>query len=209
MADTLTLTPEQLFFLGILMDAQYIDYAYIASLQEIRRNYTRTRRKCLSELAEAGVLRERLSGEITLRPGPKQLLSNLFFGKDQSSLEVYTLGKKMSHSVFRFHRLGDAVTRVSTEDGRLTLSQSSPEEMEQLVSALVRGTEQPMSVIAIEKGAVTRMITAKHATVDVGSTGCVLFEQPGGLYTVDENGKPVALPASQARRLILSELKGE
>lgn len=209
MADTLTLTPEQLFFLGVLMDALYIDYAYIASLQEIRRNYIRTRRKCLSELAEAGVLRERLSGEITLRPGPKKLLSNLFFGKDQSSLEVYTLGKQTSHTVFRFHRLGDTVTRVSTESGRLTLSESSPEEMEQLVSALASGTERPVPVVAIEKDAVTRMITAKHATVGVGSTGCVLFEQHGGLYTVDENGKPAALPASRARRLILSELKGE
>lgn len=209
MADMLTLTPEQLFFLGTLMDAEYINYEYIAALGELQRNYSRTRRKCLNELAGAGIIRERLSGEISLRPAPKKLLRNLFFGKTETALEIFTLGKQATRTAFRFHWLEDAVTRVRVEKDRFVLTQSSAEEIESLVLELVSGTEQPVPAAGIEKETVTRMITAKRATVGVGSAGIVLFEQPGGLYAIDDTGKPTGIPASQARSMILSELKGE
>ena len=56
---------------------------------------------------------------------------------------------------------------------------------------------------------VTRILVAKRATVGEGSTGVVLFEVFGGLYSMDENEKLHAVPASQARAMILAELKGE
>jgi hypothetical protein len=47
--------------------AEFIDYAYIASMHELQRNYARIRSRCISELAQAGLVRERLSGEISVR----------------------------------------------------------------------------------------------------------------------------------------------
>lgn len=209
MEDMLTLTPEQLFILGTLMNAKHINYDYIASLGEIRRNYNRVRRNCLDTLAQAGVLRERLSGEVSVRPVPKALLSNLFFGKKESSLEIFTLGRVPVHTTSRFHWLDSAVTRVDVESGKLTLSQSSAAQIEALVAELVGGTETPLPAAGIQPEAVTRLITAKRAVIGKGSSGIVLFEQPGGLYTVDEAGKPVGIPANRARAMILAELKGE
>lgn len=209
MEDMLTLTPEQLFILGTLMNAKHINYEYIASLGEIGRNYSRVRRNCLDTLAQMGVLRERLGGEVSVRPGPKALLSNLFFGEKESSLEIFTLDKAPGHTISRFHWLGGTVTRVDAENGIFTLRQSSEAAIEVLVAEQVRGTETPLPAAAMKTEAVTRLITAKRATVGVGSSGIVLFEQPGGLYTMDETGRPVGIPASRARAMILATLKGE
>lgn len=209
MENMLTLTPEQLFFLGTFMNAEHINYDYIAALSELRRNYSRTRRKCLDDLTEAGLIRQRLNGEISLRPAPKKLLNNLFFGKKESALEFFTLGKQTARTAFYFHWSDDTVTQVKMEHTMLALSESSAAQIEALVAKLVTGTEHPAPAAHIQKEAVTRMITAKRATVGIGSTGIVLFEQPGGLYMLDDSGRPVGIPASQARQILLSELKGE
>lgn len=209
METKLTLTPEQLFFLGTVMDAEHINYAYIAALGELQRNYNRTRRKCLDELVQAGVLRERLSGELLLKPAPKKLLSNLFFGKKETELEVFTLGEKPSQNTVRFHWSENSVTRVNVKNTCFEIFESSEQALEALVQELVAGAENPLPVSHIQRDAVTRIITAKQATVDVDSKGTVLFEQYGGLYTVDNNGTAVGLSAEQAKIALLSQLKGE
>jgi len=209
MEATLTLTPEQLFFLGTVMNAEHINYAYIAALGELQRNYNRTRRKCLDELVQAGVLRERLSGELSLRPACKKLLSSLFFGATETELEVFTLGEKAERKTVRLHWWEDSVTRVNVYPDRLEISQSSLEQIEALVQDLVGYTEHPIPVSGIQKDAVTRIITAKQATVGIGSKGTVLFEQHGGLYTVDSSATVRGIPAGQAKAALMAELKGE
>lgn len=209
MEEKLILTPEQLFFLGTVMEAEYINYDYIAALGEVQRNYSRARRKTMDDLARAGLLRERLSGEVILRPTPKQLLNPVLFGKKESTFEIFKFGKERTHDLFRFHWSEDSVTQVQQTEDQLVLSQSSPEQIEALVAEWIRGAERPMRMEGLLEESVTRILTVKRATVGEGSTGVVLFEQFGGLYNMDDSGKLHAVPASQARAMILAELKGE
>ena len=37
--DECRLTPVELYFLGVLLNAEYIDYEYIAALPDIQNNY--------------------------------------------------------------------------------------------------------------------------------------------------------------------------
>lgn len=209
MEDKLILTPEQLFFLGTVMHAEYINYDYIAALEEVQRNYSRTHRKCMDELSRAGLLRERLSGEVALRPVPKKLLNPVFFGKKESSLEIFKLGKNQTHDIFRFHWSEDAVTQVRQTEDRLVLSTGSAERIEALVEDRVRGAERPMHMDELLEKFVTGVLTVKRAAVGEGSTGTVLFEQFGGWYSIDDSGRLQGVPASRARAMILAELKGE
>ena len=209
MEEKLILTPEQLFFLGTVMGAEYINYDYIAALGEVQRNYSRTHRKCMDELTRAGLLRERLSGEVALRPAPKKLLNPVFFGKKESSLEIFRLGKIQTHDIFRFHWWEDSVTQVRQTEDRLVLSAGSPERMEALVEEQIRGTERPMRMEDFVEKFITGVLTVKRAAVGEGSTGIVLFEQFSGWYRMDDSGRLQAVPASQARAMILAELKGE
>lgn len=209
MDETLALTPEQLFVLGTLMDAAHINYDYIAALGEIQRNYSRTHRKCLDELTHLGLLRQRLSGEVSLRPAPKKLLEPLFFGEKEWAFEIFALGNEKTRQVLYFHQREDSVTRVEMKNDQLFLSQSSPEELEQLAGKLAGNNQQPMAAHSIQKDAVTQIITARQAIVDTGSASIVLFAQFDGLYTADEAGSVVAVPASRAKHLLLFPLKGE
>lgn len=209
MEEKLILTPEQLFFLGTVMDAKNIDYDYIAALGEVQRNYSRAHRKNMDDLARAGLLRMRLSGEVILRPMTEKLLTPVFFGGKESSLEIYEMGKETTHEFIRFHWWEDAITQVQQRENHFILSQSSPEQLEALVAQQVRGAERPMRMGALFQESTTRLLIARRAKVGEGSTGVVLFEQFGGLYSMDASGKLHALPASQARAMILAELKGE
>lgn len=209
MKERLILTPEQLFFLGIVMDAEYINYDYIAAIGEVQRNYNRTHRKCMDDLARAGLLRERLSGEVVLRPVPRKLLHPVFFGKKESSIEIFTLGREKKRELIRFHWSEDSITEVWQNADQFVFVPSSQDQMEALILGLVRGAERPMRMGALLEESVTRIITAKRATVGEESTGVVLFEMFGGLYTMDEDETLHAVPASQARAMVLAELKGE
>ena len=209
MKEKLILTPEQLFFLGTVMGAEYINYDYIAAMGEVQRNYSRTHRKCMDDLARAGLLRERLSGEVVLRPMPRKLLHPVFFGKKESSIEIFTLGKEKKRELIRFHWSEESITEVRQTADQFVFVPSSRDQMEALILELVRGVERPMRMGAFLGESVTRIITAKRATVGEESTGVVLFEMFGSLYTMDEDETLHALPASQARAMILAELKGE
>lgn len=209
MKERLILTPEQLFFLGTVMGAEYINYDYIAAMGEVQRNYTRTHRKCMDDLARAGLLRERLSGEVALRPIARQLLHPVFFGKKESSIEIFTLGKEKKYELIRFHWSEDSITEVWQNADQFVFVPSSQDQMEALILSLIRGAERPMRVGALLEESVTRIITAKRATVGEESTGVVLFEIFGSLHTMDEDETLHAVPASQARAMLLAELKGE
>ena len=209
MKEKLILTPEQLFFLGTVMGAEYINYDYIAAMGEVQRNYSRTHRKCMDDLARAGLLRERLSGEVVLRPMPRKLLHPVFFEKKESSIEIFTLGKEKKRELIRFHWSEESITEVRQTADQFVFVPSSRDQMEALILELVRGVERPMRMGAFLGESVTRIITAKRATVGEESTGVVLFEMFGSLYTMDEDETLHALPASQARAMILAELKGE
>ena len=112
--EKMILTPEQLYFLGECMKAKYIDYDYIAAMHELQRNYQRSRRKYISDLAQLGLVRERLNGEITVRPAPAKLLTNVFFGEVESTLQVIETQEEASSVIWRFHwHRGDA-TQVRT-----------------------------------------------------------------------------------------------
>jgi hypothetical protein len=209
MEEKLILTPEQLYFLGAVMEAESINYDYIAAMGEVQRNYSRAQRKSMDDLARAGLLRMRLGGEAVLRPAVEKLLHPVFFGRKESSLEIFRLGKEKIHDIFRFHWSQSAVTQVQQTKDRLILNACGPEQLEALVAEQVCGTERPMRLEQLFEENVTRILAAKRATVGEGSTGVVLFEVFGGLYSMDENEKLHAIPASQARAMILAELKGE
>lgn len=209
MEEKLVLTPEQLFFLGTLMGARHIDYDYIAPMHEMGRNYQRTQRKCMDELSQQGIIRQRMSGEIKVRPEPEALLKKVFFGQTETVLESYTFDKSHQKQVYRFHWLEGTATQVQQLQQNLSICAVTQQQIDQLLSQLTQTKEQPEPLAKIEQEKVTGALVAKRATVGVGQSGVVLFEQNGGLYILDEAAAPRALSGSQAKQMLLSVLKGE
>lgn len=209
MDDKLVLTAEQLFFLGTLMNAEHIDYDYIAAMHEISRNYQRLQRNCIGELAQSGIVRQRLNGETTLRPVPEKLLKNIFFGKTETILEVCVLGEQPERYTHRFHWLDGTVVHVQMKGKNLHIAESSREAMDALLAQYVTTNAQPKLADHIRKESVTRILMAKRTVYGSQGTGLILFEQDGGLYTVDDAAVPTGIPGQQASEMLLAVLKGE
>ena len=64
--DECRLTPVELFFLGVLMDAEYIDYDYITSIPEITDNYRVIEQQTLDRLEDKQLIEQEFDGSVTV-----------------------------------------------------------------------------------------------------------------------------------------------
>lgn len=207
--EKIILTAEQLYFLGECMKAKYIDYDYVAAMHEMHRNYQRSRRKYISELAQTGLVRERLSGEITVRPTPAKLLSNVFFGETETTLQVIEPQGTETSVTWRFHWHEGEVTQVRTAGSLFEVTPCDGEMIQSLVFQLVNTAENPQPLAQLSQERVQKILMAKRAVVGKDSTMMILFVQDGGLYTTDEAGIPISVSCKRGRTLLIQALKGE
>lgn len=209
MSNEIVLSPEALFFLGQWMQAEYIDYDYIAALKDLGRDYSRIQRRCLQELSREKLVRQQITGEVSVRPQLERLLKNVFFGKLETSLDVFSKLEGGSRETYRFHYLDGTVTLVRQEQKSLYLSAAEPEDMERIIrTAVGRHREASRKIRHLDENALGRMLLVKRAEVDRGSTSALLFEQDGVLYASYQQGA-VSVSDTQAREILATMLKGE
>lgn len=84
----LILTCEQLYFLGEILKAKYIDYRYIKAMPAIQKQYTYLKNKSISALLRAGILQEDFTGNLKVLPAYEALFSPIFFGKEEACAET-------------------------------------------------------------------------------------------------------------------------
>lgn len=204
------LTPEELFVLGSLMKAKYIDYGYIASMRDIQRSYAAVKAQCIQSLARAGVLRQKLSGETAIRPAAEKLLKNIFFGRKETVLDITFSDGGQAALGTRFHFGEASVTMVEVSGRQLALSEMAPEDMERVVrTAVGRHAQIPPPLSRIDMDSVTRALTARSAEVGVGTAVRTIYEQDGALYTLDGDSRPEPLRDADAFESLYRIIKGE
>ncbi len=77
---TIELTPRELFFLAKLMNAKYLDYAYIAMMPDIQINYSLNEIEALEALSDKGYVESDFAGELDIDPQVINIMSPVFFG---------------------------------------------------------------------------------------------------------------------------------
>lgn len=102
MIDMIQLTPEELYFLGRIMKAKYIDFSYYAAMKDIQKQFEISERKALSGLGEKGLIDENFSGEIEVPTEVFSLMHPVFFGTRESRLK--------SDQTYTFHLDSDSIT---------------------------------------------------------------------------------------------------
>lgn len=210
MSNEFVLRPEELFCLGKLMNAEYIDYDYIAALREIGRNYPQVESKCMLNLAREKLVRQRISGDISVIPPLERLLKNVFFGKLETVLDIAVCGKTPQRTTYRIHYHSGSATMVVADEEKLRLSAITEPELKELIrSAVGRHTAAPRRNAKPDADSITRLISAKCAKVDVGSRKRLLLEQNGALYLEigDEWMRPIT--DTEAADMLFAMLKGE
>ena len=87
----LQIKPEELFFIGRQMNAQYIDYEYISMMKDIQEQFSLKEKEVMNHLVEKGLFMEDFSGNLTLDEETEKMLQALFFGEFETEC---VLGEK-------------------------------------------------------------------------------------------------------------------
>lgn len=130
------ISAEELFYLGRMMNARYIDYDYIRVMKDIQKKGALKEKEYMAGLVTKGLLYEDFSGCREIDLALEQLLIPIFFGEFQSEIfyQQDINEKKMTHYKFHFHK--EAVTCVQLEKGELRMTLGG-EKLNQLKNMII------------------------------------------------------------------------
>lgn len=184
MEKELLVTPEELYYMGRLLQAKYIDYAYIAAMGDIKQNYSLFEKEAQASLVAAGILLEDFGGNLEVEAEALSVLRPLFFGEVESSVDICTLGEENTVSVNKFHFHDGAVTMVSGADGKLSVRAVDQMAIRNFVAEILPQQYDGAfaAVEGIDNDKITRYIAVKNIEVGKAATVKIYIESDGILY---------------------------
>lgn len=185
MGKELALSPEELYYLGSTLRAKYIDYAYVAAMDDIGQNYSVFESEAKASLVKSGILMEDFGGNLEIDPTVSALMNPIFFGDVETSVDVCKLGEESTVDVYKFHFLDGTITMVTGQEGKLIVKTVDQLAIKELVSGLVPDnyncTESKV-VSEIDKDKVTRFIATKSIKIGQISVVKTYIEADGIFY---------------------------
>lgn len=207
----LLLTPRELYCLGGILNAKYIDYAYIAALDDIGQDFELFKKETLASLVSKGILMEDFSGNMELEENYTQLLIPIFFGNIETSLNICTIGEELRVDIYNYHFHNGKVTLVKSQNNELFICEVDSDYILSTVKALLSenySAESNQVIADFDKSKVTRFFSAK--SIDVGKMSQVktFIEYDDVLCTeVDEAGL-ISLSAEDFIKGVFDIIKG-
>jgi len=190
-----TIRPEELYFLGELMHAQYINYAYIAAMSDISQAYVAEKASAIRELGKRGLISETLRGGIRVSTELQKLLQPVFFAKRENTLHILTLKPEQSVEVLRFHVLDGNMTMVRMDQKKMQLTAVTEADIREILSSMAL------------YHAAERVIYVSSSCIAVGVQKQTYLLQEGRCYGADASGKSVNVPENVMMEQIISVLK--
>lgn len=205
----LILTPEKLYYLGTLLQAKYIDYAYIAAMDDVAQNYSLFEKEACTELVKAGVLIEDFSGNTEIKGVYRDILSPVFFGETETSIDICNVKEGNKVSIKKFHHHDGKTTMVQGKDKELTLSSADCDSIKAEIEAVLAedySCEDNKVIDKLENDKITRVIAVKRNELRKKNVVKLLVEYDGIIY--DDNAKKISgLSKEQFTDLVYSIVK--
>lgn len=185
MNSEITISADELFYLGKLMNAKYIDYAYIVCLNDSADDFQIREKVVKQALIKKEFVFESFSGNIDIEESVTSLLLPVFNGKKEVSLNLCTIQDQAKADVFKFHFLNEKITYVKAENGLLKLKAIQRDEIERIVSEIFfdesEFTDKSMSVVN-ELTNVSALFSAKSLVLEEHSVVYVFVKSEGIWY---------------------------
>lgn len=180
----LIITPEQLFFLGKMRKAKYLDYGYIEAMKDIRQNAKAKQDDANWALVEKGYAQEDFFGGITLEKWVEEMTDPVFFGEFESTVSLCDVGETTTQRIWRLHfKEGQGVLSVFQEDGIHFMPLTEEGLKGIIVSLLPEGAferEVPQSV-TVRRENIKKIIAFKNNHVGLKAEVKVFFECEGNI----------------------------
>lgn len=131
------ISPEELYYLSKFCGGKYLNYVYIAIMDDIQQNPAVYDRNCKESLRKKGILKESFTGNVTLHPAVTKLLEPMFFGSFESSVDICWKGTPSRVKVYRFHWHEGKCTMVTSEGRTLRIQAIDSLHLPRLVLSLM------------------------------------------------------------------------
>ncbi len=188
MQKEIIITPEELYYLGRFLQAKYIDYAYVAALNDIGQNFSLFESETKAALVSAGILVEDFGGNVEIDKNISAILKPIFFGEVETSLDICSLGEENTVTVYKFHFHDGIVTMVTGNNGKLLIKPIDQIGIKNIVEGLLTENYNAVSGVRVEisEKTVARFVAAK--SISVGKTSAVktFLETDGVFYQEDD-----------------------
>lgn len=212
MNNEILLTPEELYYLGSAVQAKYIDYAYVAAMDDIGQNYALFENDAKNSLVNSGILMEDFSGNAELDPNAEILTRPIFFGERESSIDICEIGEEISVTVSKYHFLDGNITMVSGKDGKLCIKGVSSDEIRSFTESILSEDYPQITPTVrdnIAKERVSRFFAVKAVSLGKQSIVKTYIESDGVIYHEKENGALESVPRETFVNDVYDIIKGE
>lgn len=205
------LSPEELFFLGTLLQAKYIDYAYIAAMDDIQENFLLKKKETISGLVNKGLVQEDFSGELEVGAELRALLEPVFFGVTETSLDVCYVRDNKHVDIYKFHHKNGKITLVTGKERMLDIKAIDDSFFVNALDYITRDISNICSEVlsSLEYNEITRMIAVKSSVVSGSSYVNTYFEVNNHLYTERETGELCSVSKEDFIRDSIAILRGD
>lgn len=206
----ITLTPGELYFLGDLLQAKYIDYAYVAAMDDIKGRRSIYESEARSSLTSSQVIDEDFSGNLEISPFAASLLRPVFFGEFEACIDIIVLNDNAHVGTHRFHFLDGAVTMVHNEKKMLVIEAADQNEIRKIAASLVPegyAVEKAEYGEELDTEKLTRIISVKNTKIGVSSESKTIYEIDGVLYHESADSRPESMTADMFVDEVLAVIK--
>ena len=209
MLEKVSLIFEQLFFLGEMMNAEYIDYRYIESMKDIEQRYSFLKNTSTAELVEKNLVEEDFFGEVTIKPELAELLEPIFFGKTESTIDVVTIDEDTVSVTSLLHFYEQKITLVSIMNDKIEVSSITNAQVTDLVVELFPDSQCDVTNAVYDSDKVNKVIRVNTATVAVGSKSGLFAVCDNAMFFEDENSTVVCISKNDFINRVEQLLRGD
>ena len=185
------ISPEELFFLGALLQAKYIDYAYIAAMDDIQDNFSLKKKETIAGLVNRGVIQEDFSGDLEVCMELRTMLDPVFFGIKETSLDICYLCDNKHVDIFKFHHKNGKITLVTGNNRMLVVKTVEDNFFPKILNRIISDEDDDNildTLTTLENETISKMIAVKSSIVGGTSKVYTYFEVNNHLYTEREMG---------------------
>lgn len=194
MEQEIRITPEELYYLGGLIDAKYIDYEYVAAMGDIEMNPSIYQSKVKTALSGRGMMEEDFSGNMELSQVTKESMTPIFFGEFESSIDICMLGEEQTTENIKYHFYEDKIVRVSREENDWKIKKSSTGDLTEEVKKWIPKADGEIQNRAFDSEHVSQILVLKHVWIGEESMVKIYFLCDDVLFS--ENEKEEIVPVA-------------
>ena len=157
------LSLTELYFLGTLMQAKYIDYSYIAAMPDVSKQYDLHEQEALAGLEKAGLIDVDFGGDAEVTEATRSLTEPVFFGGIETRAEL--------DGPCNLHALEGRITLARLDGTDILLAAMGEDDLR----TLLRGRSVTLEQADVEKGYRSASYTSDELSREEGLKRAIAF----------------------------------